>query len=327
MVGYALDYQITANGKDITKLLQEHSAEISITDAAGNESDKLSIKLNDPGIAFPQTGAELAVYMGEKNSLWAMGKYVVDEVSLSFPPNSMTISANAAPFEKSSTGFSPLQSQKIRSFPAGTINTLVSSIASEHGLEPAVSPSLVQVELQHIDQIDESDMHLLTRIAKEHDAISKVNGGKLLFVERGEGKNTQGKKMPVIKLTKQQVTRGSAKLSLRGAFKKVIATYRDIGGSENVELVVGKEEPTFRIKGMYANKEAALLAAKKRLKMYERGKWTLSLTLPFNPDLVAESRVVLEQFRTGLDGEWSITKATHTMSSSGAVTSIEGERS
>lgn len=332
VVGYALDYEIKANGKDITKLLQEHSAKITITDAAGYESDKLSIQLNDPGIAMPATGAELTVRLGEKDHLCFMGKYIVDEVALSFPPDSMAISANSAPFENSTSGFSPLQSQKSRSFSAGTINALVCTIASGHGLEPAVAPSLAQMLLPHIDQIDESDMHLLTRIAKEHDAISKANGGKLLFVERGKGRNTRGEKMPVMTITKQQVTSGSAKLSLRGVFKKVIATYRDIATAkdvevtaEDMEVTAKNKEPVFRIKGVYANKQAALMAAEKRLNFYKRGKWTLSLSLPLSPDLVAESKVILKQFRTGIDGEWIITKATHTMSNSGAVTSVEGE--
>ncbi|KAF1075914.1 contractile injection system protein, VgrG/Pvc8 family [Halodesulfovibrio sp. MK-HDV] len=325
VVGYALDYQIKANGKDITKLLQEHSAQITITDAAGYESDKLSIQLNDPGIAMPATGAELTVHLGEKDRLWFMGKYIVDEVALNFPPDSMAISANSAPFDKSTSGFSPLQSQKKRSFSAGTINTLVCTIANEHGLEPLVSPRLAKAVLPHINQIDESDMHLLTRIAKEHDAISKANGGKLLFVERGKGKNPRGEDMPVLTLTKQQVTSGSAKLSLRGTFKKVVATYRDTGNSDEVEITAGNAEPVFRLKGMYSSKQAAFMAAHKRLDLYKRGTWTLSLSLPLNPDLVAESKVILKQFRTGINGEWIITKATHTMSNSGGVTSVEGE--
>lgn len=325
MVGYALDYNIKANGEDITKLLQEYSAQITITDAAGYESDKLSIQLSDPGIAMPATGAELTVHLGGKNRLWFMGKYIVDEVALNFPPDNMAIYANSVPFENSSSGFSPLQSQKFRSFSAGTINALVCTIASEHGLEPSVAPSLAQVVLPHINQMDESDMHLLTRIAKEHDAIAKANGGKVLFVERGKGKNTRGEEMPVITVTKQQVTSGSAKLSLRGAFKKVVATYRDTEKSDDIEVIAGDKEPVFRIKGVYANEQAALMAAEKRLNFYKRGKWTMSLSLPLNPDLVAESKVILEQFRTGINGEWIITKATHTMNNSGGVTSVEGE--
>lgn len=326
MVGYALDYRITANDEDITSLLQKYCAQITVTDAAGYQSDSLSITLNDPGIAMPQTGAELRVAMGDKGALTPMGKYIVDEVGLSFPPHTMTISANATPFEGSSSGCSPLQSQRQRSFKAGTLKSLVCSIATEHGLEVAVSEKLGLIKLDHIDQMDESDIHLLTRIAKEYDAIAKVNGGTILFVERGAGYNSRGEPMPVVHLTQEQVTRGSAKISLRGAFKKIVATYRDLTAAKDVEVIAGEGDPVSRIKGVYSNKETALQAAQQRLAFYERGKWTLSLSLPFTPELVAESRVVLDGFRTGINGTWSVTKATHSMSSSGATTSIEGER-
>ncbi|WP_290922004.1 contractile injection system protein, VgrG/Pvc8 family [Halodesulfovibrio sp.] len=326
MVGYALDYRITANNDDITSLLQKYCAQITVTDAAGYQSDSLSITLNDPGIAMPQTGAELCVAMGDKGALTPMGKYIVDEVGLSFPPHTMTISANAAPFEGSSSGCSPLQSQRQRSFKACTLKELVCSIATEHRLEVAVSEKLGLIKLDHIDQMDESDIHLLTRIAKEYDAIAKVNGGTILFVERGAGYNSRGEPMPVVHLSQEQVTRGSAKISLRGAFKKIVSTYRDIAAAKDVEVVAGEGDPVYRIKGVYSNKETALQAAKQRLAFYERGKWTLSLSLPFTPELVAESRIVLDGFRTGINGTWSVTKATHSMSSSGATTSIEGER-
>lgn len=325
MVDYAIDYRIEANGQDITKLLQENSAQITITDEAGYRSDKVTITLNDTGIALPDSGAVLAVYAGYKNSLRLMGRYVVDEVSLSTPPSVMTISACAAPMDKSSVSTVPLQTQKSRSFPAGTISDLVQTIAKEHGLNPAVAFSLSQIKLQHIDQIDESDMNVLTRVAKEHDAIAKANGGALLFVERGEGKNTKGQQMPTVTLTPPEITSCSVTISQRAAYKKVTATYRDTAAAKDVELFAGAGEPVYRLKGMYSDKKAATTAAQKQLKFFSRGKSTCSVTLPFMPDLVAEARLNLQQFRTGIDGAWSVTRAVHTLNTSGGVTAIEAE--
>ncbi|SHI81867.1 contractile injection system protein, VgrG/Pvc8 family [Halodesulfovibrio aestuarii] len=325
MVEYSLDYRVEANGQDISALLKGENSQITITDEAGYKSDKLSITLSDAGFTLPDAGAELAVYMGYKDNLRLMGKYVVDEVAINFPPDSLTISANAAPFDESKFGLTPLQSQKSRSFPAGTISDLVATIANDHGLVAAVAPSLVQVALPHIDQLDESDMNVLTRIAKDHDAIAKANGGKLLFVERGEGKNIRGQQMPTITLTKNQVTSGSVKLSQREAYKSVTAIFRDTAASADIEVTAGTGDPVYRLKCMYNDMAAATTAVQKQLKAFARGKATLSLSLPFTPDLVAESRLILKQFRTGIDGEWSVTKATHTMTASGGVTSVEGE--
>ena len=325
MVACALDYRIEADGHDITRLLQEHTAQITITDEAGYASDKLSISLSDSGLVLPGTGTKLNVYAGYRNDLRWMGSYFVDEVTLSFAPDKMVISACGAPFEKKSEGVAHIQTQKSRSFPAGTIEDLVTTIAHEHFLTPKVASSLASVQLAHINQIDESDMNLLTRIAFDHDAIAKANGGALLFVERGEGKNTKDEDMPVVTLNKSEVSSGSAKLSQRNAFKKVAATYRDTLNSRDVEVVAGEGEPVFRIKGMFATQEDAAKAVNKRLKALSRGKSTLSLKLPFNPELVAESRVNLQRFRTGIDRVWSVTRATHTISTAGGTTSIECE--
>lgn len=325
MVAYALDYRIEANGKDITELLRGQVSQLTITDEAGYKSDKLSLTLADSGIALPEPGAELTAYVGYRNELRLMGKYIVDTVTLNFPPDSMAISANAAPFEQSKNGMTPLQSQKSRSFPAGTIYDLVMTIANDHNLAPALDAGLAKVQLSHIDQSDESDMNLLTRIAKQYDAIAKANGGRLLFVKRGEGKSTTGAAMPKIHITKEQVTSGSVKISQCRAFKQVVATYRDTAGAMNVEVAAGKGEPVHRIKGVFSDSVQASAAAQKQLKAFERGKRTLSLSIPFAPDLVAESRIILKDFRSGIDGEWGVTRATHTINSSGGITAIEAE--
>lgn len=324
MVVPALDYRIEANGSDITQMLQLYTAQIIITDEAGYSADKLSITLADNGLALPENGAELVVSAGYLGELRPMGKYVVDEVTLAFPPDKMTISASAVPFEQSSGGAVPLQTQKSRSFPAGTINDLVSTIAHDHGLTPAVAPSLAAVTLPHIDQIDESDMNLLTRIGYSYGAIAKANGGSLIFVERGQGKNIRGDEMPVVTLSKSQVTSGSVTISKRNVFNKVVATYRDTKSAEDVELVAGSGKPEFRIKGMFATKERAALAAQKHLSTLVQSK-RLSLKLPFSPNLVAEARLTLEHFRTGIDGDWSVIRATHNISTAGGTTSIECE--
>jgi phage protein D len=58
-------------------------------------------------------------------------------------------------------GHSTLQSQKMRSFDAGiTLGDLVSTVAAEHGLIPAVDASLAGIQLEHTDQLSESDMNL-----------------------------------------------------------------------------------------------------------------------------------------------------------------------
>jgi len=324
VVDFSPRYRITANGADITTALMERSASITITDEAGIKSDSLDVTLDDDGIQVPSQGAELQVYMGYEGGVRQMGLYVVDEVELSGPPNTLKIKALGAPLAKSNT-YTQLQEPRSRSWTPATVGDMVKTIATEHGLKPAVSAALIDKALEHIDQTDESDMHLLTRLAQEHDAIAKANGGSLLFVEKGKGQSTTGQPMPRIVLVPADVTRWSVKLSGRGDFKRVIARWRNVAAAQDIEEAAGAGEPVYRIRSVFPDQKSAQRAAQARLQTYQRGAATVSVTMPGRPDLVAESRVILSGFRSGVDGEWSVTRVTHSLSPRGYTTSVTGE--
>lgn len=79
-----------------------------------------------------------------------------------------------APCESSTSGRVDIQSQKSRSWKAGTtIGDMVRRIAGEHRLQQKVSASLAAIALPHIDQSAESDMNLLHRLAKRYDVVAK----------------------------------------------------------------------------------------------------------------------------------------------------------
>ncbi len=75
------------------------------------------------------------------------------------PPAGLTIRAHAAEM------LGGLKAPRTRSWSAYTIGDLVGTIAGRHGLEPRVDPALRDVVLPHVDQVDESDLSLLRRLA------------------------------------------------------------------------------------------------------------------------------------------------------------------
>ncbi|MCT6706819.1 contractile injection system protein, VgrG/Pvc8 family, partial [Staphylococcus aureus] len=77
-----------------------------------------------------------------------------------------------------------------------TIGDMVRRMAGEHGLNAAVSASLASIVLPLTVQSQESDMNLLLRLAKQHDAIAKPGGGRLVFVKRGESTSASGERIP-----------------------------------------------------------------------------------------------------------------------------------
>ncbi|BBD08440.1 contractile injection system protein, VgrG/Pvc8 family [Desulfovibrio ferrophilus] len=320
-------FRIVANGDDITASIRKRFISLSITDEAGMQSDSLSLVLDDspPHIRLPSQGAELRVWLGYEPSVRFMGLYVVDEIGLILSPARMTIKAAGAPFEKS-TAYRELQTQQTRSWTPRTVRELVEAIASEHGLTPAVGPEIGQITLPHVDQINESNMHLLTRLAMDLDAVAKANGGSLIFVKKGLGQTASGKELERITLTSEDVTSCSVTISGRQNYNTVVATWRDVDAAKDVEECAGEGEPMFRLRHVFPTKAAAQQAARAKLGAFQRGKANISLSLPGRPGIMAESRLVLGGgFREGIAGELSVTRVVHNLGSGGLTVSVDGE--
>ena len=318
--------RIVAGDKDITAAVRERFVSLSITDEAGMQSDALALTLADvpPHVALPPTGAELRVWLGYEPSVRFMGLFVVDGLAISGPPGVRRITASGAPFEQSRS-YSELQTRRTRSWTPRTLGGLVRAMAAQHGLDPAIAGEVAELALPHLDQVDESDINLLTRVAADLGLLAKVGGGSLVLVRRGEGRTASGKALPTIALTPGEVTRWSVSISGRVDYRRVVATWRDVAAAQDVDESAGEGEPCFRIRNAFPTPEAARQAARAKLADFQRGKRTLSLTLPGRPDLCAEGCVELVGFRAGVSGAWTVSRAEHRLDGGGYVVEVAGE--
>ncbi|MHC5177420.1 hypothetical protein [Serratia rhizosphaerae] len=127
--------------------------------------------------------------LGFGGELVNKGTFVVDARSSGQASGGQRIvEITARAFSKTNErGHSTLQSQKTRSFSGITLGDFMLTVASEHGLTARVDSRLVNVPVEHIDQLDESDMNLVTRIAGECGAVSKITpytwGNRAKWVE------------------------------------------------------------------------------------------------------------------------------------------------
>jgi hypothetical protein len=329
-------YRITANQEDITEALRERFVSLRLTDKAGVESDEVTITLadHDPQapITLPPAGAELHVWLGFDDQADDMGVYIVDSLEMSWPPNQLKIVAKAAPLAESTSGQGStrlmLQTKKTRSWEAGTtLGDMVRALAGEHGLTPAVQDAMAGIVLPHTDQINESDMNLLTRLAHEYDGIAKPGGGALLLAKRGSSQSAAsgGQSLPTVPITPGMVTRGKMRLSKRGAAGSVVASWRDTDAAATLEITEGEGEPVQRLQTIYPDEASARAAARSELRRGERGEQSLDLTLPGNTELMAEGRLMLSGFREGADGEWLIAEVSHRLDDGGFVSQVKGE--
>ncbi|WP_420023779.1 phage late control D family protein [Cereibacter azotoformans] len=330
-------FRVTVNGSNATQLFLPRVSSITITDTAGVQSDTCEIVLTDHiammPIEIPPAGAEIEIALGYLFAAQVVGAYVVDEIEVSGPPGQMRITGYAAAFGSSDGGKNPLTEAKTRSWPdKTTVKAMVEKIAGESGFKAVVSAEAGKVELPHIDQIDESDANLLTRVAREYGLLFKPAGLSLVMAKPGESTSAGGEKLPTVALGPKQVTRWSMRVARREAAGKVIAAYRDFGSSEPIEIevdgapdgVAGSAQ-TKRLRKIYPSEAAARQAAEAEAARGKRKAVTLSLQLPGRADLMAEGRVLLAGFRDGVNGEWLITRVVHSLGSGGWSSTVEAE--
>nr|VFK64640.1 MAG: Phage late control gene D protein (GPD) [Candidatus Kentron sp. UNK]VFK71159.1 MAG: Phage late control gene D protein (GPD) [Candidatus Kentron sp. UNK] len=194
-----------------------------------------------------------------------MGLFVVDELELSGPPDTLTIRGRAADMEAS------LKEHRIRPWEDVTLGGMVKTIATEHGLTPAVGDFLAPIDIPRLDQTEESDLHLLTRLARQYDAVAKPANGYLLFVPKGEAKTATGKAIPTVSIHRNQISEHRVTLADRGRYQSVVAHWHDTASGERIQVRTGDGRPTFTLRHAYPDAAAAGKAAKARLDKLNRG--------------------------------------------------------
>ena len=328
-MGIRPTYAVNANGSDITGMIGPRLISLVVTDEAGYQSDEATIVLADPAreIELPEKGAELEIWIGYDDSNTLMGLYVVDEIEIATPPRQLTIKAKASPQATGTpSGFVPLQTQFTRSWDAGTtLGDMTRRIAADHGLRAVVDGELDGIVLPHVDQVDESNINLLTRLSRNYDATAKPAGGNLVLARRGQAQTATGEDIPPVLLREADVTRATAKISGRFTHGSVVGTWRDVDAAIDREVTVGSGEPVRRLRHNYTTEDEARAAATAEISRGQRGERKLSIAMPGRPELMAEGLVVMLDFGDGIDGVWAVERVTHTLNKSGYRCAVECE--
>ncbi len=326
------EYKIIANEQDVTDTIRRRLVAFTLQDNDGLESDSLEITLDDRdnAIAIPLNGCELKVSIGYwETGLVYKGLYIFDgDFAVDGPPDTMILRATAAHTGNTKTikGFNAsLKAKKTQSWHGMTLRQIVNTIAVQAGYEPRVNEDLGKELIQHVDQTDESDLHFLTRLAKDRKAVAKPAGGFLVFVPKGKAYSVTGKQLSTIALRKEDLSSWSLDRNERGKHPAVEAYWMDLATGERMTETAGSGEPVKKLRGNYPTPAEAKQAAMAELRRIELGKATPRFSFAGWPEIAAEGLVEVEGLREPLNGKWSITKATHRFSDSGYTTSIECE--
>jgi hypothetical protein len=198
----------------------------AITEHDGGHADELHFEISnyDGQMQKPTADQVVTVTFGwvETGTVKA-GQFTVLEVTKKGPLATFEVTAHSADLLKT------LKQQKTRSWTTGkTLGDVISQVASDNGLTPAVDSTLQSIPIDKvIAQIRESDMHLLTRLARTYGALFKVSTGNLVFVPRGAGTTASGLQAGACTVTPQDCVEFSIHAKDRPRRSKSNAVYYD----------------------------------------------------------------------------------------------------
>lgn len=236
-------YQLSCAGENITARLQDRLISLTLTDNRGFEADQLDIELDDSDslLAMPKRNVQISVSLGWKGSgLIDKGKFTVDEIEHSGSPDRMIIRARSADMAAG------LTTQRERSFHGKTVGDILRTIALQNQLTAIITPILDKQVLEHLDQTNESDANLLSRLADLFDAVATVKQNKLLFIKKGLAASAGGHPLEQIVITRKNGDNHRFSIADRNSYRGVKAFYSDKRTAKKGEIIVGKDtELTF----------------------------------------------------------------------------------
>lgn len=314
---------ITIAGKplpDAVKLIR-----VRLTDKRGLEPDTLNIELDDSKdtLPLPQKKAVITLHLGwDKTRLFNKGSYTVTNVRHEGPPDKIMITAQSADL------LSGLKQPRKKSWASPTLGTIITDIAALHGLRPIIGKELKDIQLAHVEQHDESDVNLLTRLSQDYDAIAQVKSGRLIFMPKGKSVSVDGKPLDEVIIARAKgdthtFDQDTESENITG----VQAYWRDIKGAKRRTVKIGEDGNRRHLKNTYPNEAEALAAAKAKWQHIQRGVHTFRATLARGmPELIVESPVRLKNYKQEINAlNWVGQEIEHVLDDNGLITDISLE--
>ena len=292
-------FRLTVDGNDIAQLISPRFMSLELTDNRGIEADQLSITLSDHDglLAIPPKGAILRLWLGWSDTgLVDKGTYTVDETEHSGAPDVLSIRARSADLRKG------LKTKRERSWSNTTLGKVLGTIAGSNGLTATIAEALGNQPILQLDQANESDANLISRLGEEFDAVATVKAGCLLCIPAGGGKTASGMALPHITLSRADGDQHRYLQADRDSYDGVRAYYYDVNSAKKQEAIAGGGENLKDLRHTYSDQQSALRAARAEFNRLQRGSATLSYTLARGrPELIPELTYTLQGVKAEID--------------------------
>lgn len=319
-LGYPIPaWKLVLDGTDLTSRVAPRLVELTLAECRDGQADQLDLRIHDHdgAMALPRRGVTLALSLGwADQGLVDKGTFIVDEVEHSGAPDIISVRARSAQLT------AEMRNRRERSWHDTTLGAVIKTVASTNGLTASVAPSLAALALRHLDQANESDVALLTRLGKRYDAVATVKAGRLIFAPIGSGTTPSGKALPATSIVRTDGDNHRFSAADRDSYSGVRAYWNDKKGARRQSVLAGASGNVKALRETFATQATAQAEAESEWKRVQRGTAKLDFTLALGrADVYPEQRVRVTGLKPEIDAlTWLIARATHTVTGSGGFT-------
>jgi hypothetical protein len=196
---YLPAFKIIRNGDDVSEKISPRVLSIEVVDSVDENTDSMRIVLDsaidgEKKLEVPRPGDRLEIYLGYGKALERIGNaFVIDEVHISGPPLQVEVTGSSTPFTAdNSISSGTMATRRSQSYSNTTLGALLKTLAARNKLKSMCDEELAGTAIDHIDQVDESDINLLLRIVRRCGGVLKPMDGALVIVQEGSGKTAGG---------------------------------------------------------------------------------------------------------------------------------------
>ncbi len=293
---------------------------LTVEESADSTSDSLNLRLDASQLAvLPRSGTAIEVRLGYRGDVPVrMGVFKVGERSLSGPPATLSVRAQASDFA------APWKTKRTRHFDNTTVGEVLRSIAAEHGLRHSIDADLGAEPLEYLAQTQESDMQLVVRLADRFGAYGTIKDGRVVF------RPSRAPAEPV-RLALSDLSRFEFRWEDKPAYDTLTARWADVNSNISHTVVwdgtdwLGEPHGVvFELPTRFTSELAAKRALKAKWEALHRLKAQGRLTLPGRPELISKRQIEVSGFSAALDGQrWEILRSRHSIGNGGYVTEVE----
>lgn len=300
---------------DISKDIAPYLTSFTYNDVMSGEADDVNITLEDraelwQGDWLPVKGDTLTLSImtkegEEEEKELPLGRFEIDEIEISAPPNEVRIKAVSVPDSSKLRG-----EEKTRSWEKTNLSVVAKDIAAGAEMEPFYDTT-EDPKLERVEQAGQSDLSFLMKLCSNAGLALKVADKKIIIFDEYKYEQQE----PVKTLTKggDAIKSFSLRSATREIYKACHVKYKKSKKKALIEYTFslpGKTGKTLKINQEVSSIAEAEKLAKKKLREKNKEEVTVSMTVVGDFALLAGNTVSLAGFHS-FDGKYIITKSSH----------------